>query len=168
VSIQFGGGGMTFQSGALVNSIGFATTGVLSTLNSARFIRVIGSNLSPSAPTTTAAATWSCGTYPTGGSAQVEFVPDGFSSYTYTHITTNANTVLKQTPAALSSITINQAGTGETITVWDNVSCSGTSIAVLTGFSSGQQFTYGTPTTLNGLCIQTSGTTAGDYTVSWR
>lgn len=87
----------------------------------------------------------------------------------YTHISTNASTVISTVPVELHVIDLNtQGGTGETATIYDNATCTGTIVAVIdlskqAGTSQRYDIKLGT-----GLCITTGGGTAGDITVVWH
>jgi hypothetical protein len=87
-------------------------------------------------------------------------------SYSYSHIASNGTVTLKSGAGHLHTLVVNAAGSSETITIYDNTSASGTIIAIMTPPAAG---TYMFDVAFNtGLTIVTSGTTAGDYTVSWR
>jgi hypothetical protein len=112
---------------------------------------------------------FACSVFPTAGTAVFEFEPD-YNQPTYFpfHISSNTSSTLKTIPAELHTLTINNAGSAETITIFDNAgTCSGTTLAVITGLTTGTTFTFDVMTQ-TGLCITTSGTTAGDYTASFR
>lgn len=128
---------------------------------------VISNNGSESGPFSSVGVTYSCVAYPSSGSAFVEFIPDTAPVLVYQHFTTNASNQVKVQSAFLHSIVINQAGTSETISIFDNTACSGNAVAITTGFTTGQVLTYDVATS-KGLCILTAGTTPGDYTVSYR
>lgn len=126
---------------------------------------------------TSLAPVYTCTTYPTGGTVTFEFVPDPVPLYNYLHVTTNNTFLLKGNCGlntcigTLHAIVINQPGTSETITVFDSQQTACTSpvgtVAIVAGFNVNQSYIYDATTTA-GLCIQTSGTTAGDYTIVYR
>ena len=109
---------------------------------------------------------WSCATYPTTGTINIEFIPDVTQSFSYYHATTNTSQTLKNGPAFVHSVVINGAGTTETITLFDNNACAGSSVAIITAVA-GASFIYDVQTTV-GLCVQTAGGAAGDFTVTYR
>lgn len=119
-------------------------------------------------PFSTAAPLFSCTTYATGGLLSIEFVPDNQPAFAAAHIATNVCTGVKQSFGQLHTLTINAAGSGETITIFDNsgATCSGTTYAIITPVA-GQTYTFDNMFT-SGISIQTAGTTAGDYTVTYR
>jgi hypothetical protein len=89
-------------------------------------------------------------------------------AYSYTHITTDATTVIKTTPGLLHTICINTPIATETITVGDSATTSTPTIAAIT------EVTAQTPTcqtydvqTSTGLTVVTA-VAAGDITVSWK
>jgi hypothetical protein len=88
-------------------------------------------------------------------------------AYQYTNITTNASTVAKAGPGFLHSITINNIGTTETLTLFDNTSCAGGKIGT-TGTITAQQTLVYDVNFLKGLCVTSAGTSAGDFTVSYQ
>jgi len=141
-------------------------------VNGTTFTRTIGG--SPvtvySGPYNTVGVGWTCSTFPTGGTLNVEFIPDPQPGFYYSNIQSNANTQIRSVGGTLHSLVINSAGTSETITIVDTSSgtCTGgQQIASTTGFSNAQIFVYDV-TFLAGLCVTTSGTTAGNYTVTYR
>jgi hypothetical protein len=116
--------------------------------------------------TTISLRSWSCSTFPTGGSFTVEFIPDPSPVFLYNHISTNTTTIVRALPGFLHAFTINAPGTTETVTIFDNSTCAAPSIAVITPTVT-TTLTFDTAT-ITGICVQTAGTTAGDYTVSYR
>lgn len=132
--------------------------------NTVIFQRLTGGSF---APYYQVSPSWSCATYPTSGNVTIEFIGDSWPVYLYSHINTNTNTVLKQNPAFLHTVVINAQGTSEVLTIFDNTACSGTVIAAITLAATDQFFLYDVQTNV-GLCVTSSGTTAGDYTVSFR
>jgi hypothetical protein len=87
-------------------------------------------------------------------------------SNSYAHITTNTTTTLRATGTGnfgiLHSVTINNPGTTETITVNDGA----TAIAVIVPTVT-TTLLYDVTFT-NGLNIVTAGTTPGDYTICYQ
>jgi hypothetical protein len=116
---------------------------------------------------TQGAVSFGCSTFPTSGTAIFEFIPGVFPAFFYQHISSNTSTAQKTVQAQLHAITINNPGSAETLTVFDNGGCSGTVIAVISPSVAGQNFQFDTFTS-TGLCIVSAGTTAGDYTVIFR
>lgn len=100
-----------------------------------------------------------------------QFSKPGFTSsvpsYRYANITTNTNTLVRNQPGILHSITINTLGTAEVLTLFDGTSCAGTKIGTITLAASDIVVLYDVQFQ-NGLCITTAGTTPGDYTVSFQ
>lgn len=88
-------------------------------------------------------------------------------SFLYNHISTNTTTVVKSGPGLLHWVTINTPGSVETITIYDNTAASGTLISTHTAPLQGAVYEYDIAFT-TGLTIVTAGTTAGDYTISYR
>jgi hypothetical protein len=88
-------------------------------------------------------------------------------AFLYSHVTTNTNTVVKAAPGFLHLIDVNNPGTGESFTVYDGTSCSGLVIASSSALSNPGGFIYDV-NFLDGLCITTSGSAAGDFTVSYQ
>jgi len=88
--------------------------------------------------------------------------------YSYNNITTKTNTVVKSSAGTLVQVDINAPGTSDTLTIYDNTTCTGTKIGTITVPSSGTVFfpfnvKFGT-----GLCITSGGGAAGDYTVVYQ
>ncbi len=90
--------------------------------------------------------------------------PPGFF---YKNIATNASTQLKSAAGFLHAITINNIGTTETLTIFDNTSCAGTTIGT-TGALTAQQTLIFDVNYYTGLCITSAGTTTGNWTVSYQ
>lgn len=82
----------------------------------------------------------------------------------YEHVNANATTVVKFGPGVLHRITVNNAGSAWTVTVYDSTSGSGNVIAGIA--ATVQTFHYDTAFA-NGLTIVTAGTTPGDLTVTY-
>lgn len=88
--------------------------------------------------------------------------------YSYSNITTKTDTVVKTGAGVLHSIIINKPGSSDTLTVYDNTAASGTKIASITVTASVNfVFLYDVAFT-TGLTITSGGTTAGDYTATYR
>jgi hypothetical protein len=86
--------------------------------------------------------------------------------FTYFHISTNTTTVCKSTSGYLKSITINNPGASETVTVYDNSAASGSIIAVIVPTVTCTLWFE--DNLLTGLTIVTAGTTPCDITVNAR
>ena len=82
----------------------------------------------------------------------------------YNHISTATSTVIKSTAGFLHTLTINTTAAG-VITVFDNTSCSGTTIAAFAASATIGTYTYDVAFT-TGLCVTTGA--ASDVTVSFR
>lgn len=80
-------------------------------------------------------------------------------------ITTNAGTQVKTGPGVLLGLTVLNAGTDWTATLYDGVSTGGDELAVVT-FSGTGPITFPPLRFVNGLFIQTSGTTPGSFKVA--
>lgn len=115
------------------------------------------------------AINYTCTTYPTTGTIAIEFTPDSQAQapYNYSHIATNTSTVISTVPKFLHTVNIGTAGSSETVTLFDNTTCSGATIAVITPTVTSPVYIFDISTTV-GLCVLTAGTTAGDYTVTYR
>jgi hypothetical protein len=89
------------------------------------------------------------------------------SSYGYANINTNTTTTVKSGAGVLHNITINTKGaTGNTATIYDNTSGSGTKIATID--TTQQVQTLALDVSFNtGLTIVTANGTAADLTVSY-
>ena len=96
------------------------------------------------------------------GLALAQFTPVPF---TYTHITTDATTVIKTGAGMLHTICVNTVGVSSTITVDDAVSATTPTIAVISGATLGC-YTFDVALTV-GLTVVT-GVAVLDVTVSWR
>ena len=93
------------------------------------------------------------------------FAPTGGISYS--HINSNGTVTVKSGAGWLHTITINIKGaSGNTITVYDNTSGSGTVIAVIDPTAQLVTLTFDVTFT-TGLTIVTATGTAGDFTVSY-
>lgn len=90
-----------------------------------------------------------------------------YTSNSYNNITTKTTTAIKAGAGTLERIVINKTGSADTITIYDSLAGSGTLIGTITAPTVGMNLVYncsfGT-----GLTIVTGGTTAGDYTVTYR
>ena len=91
------------------------------------------------------------------------------SSFIYTNISTSTTTVVKTGSGILHTININSLGTvASTVTIYDNTSASGTTIATLNSLTIGQG-TYTFDVSFStGLTIVTTGTVAPNVTVSYK
>lgn len=86
--------------------------------------------------------------------------------YVYNHQSANGTTTIKSGSGTLHSVTVNNAGTTDTITLYDNTAGSGTVIAVI-GSSSEATFMYDIAFT-TGLTAVIAGTTSPDVTFSFK
>ena len=151
---------------------GNANSGVITTANYApannvtQYLRLTTTNAGPFGNYTTGYPQWACATFPTTGTMTVEFVSDSQPVYVYYHASTNTTQTLKSFSAFVHTVTINNPGTTEVITLFDNGACSGTVIAAIVPTVTVTLVLDVQTTT--GLCVQTSGTTAGDTTVTYR
>jgi hypothetical protein len=122
----------------------------------------------PDKPCPFASVQYGAGTGGTTVSAEYLFSSPGRSTPTnlYKNITSNASTQVKTGSGFLHSITTNNAGSTETLTVYDNSSCTAPAIAT-TGTVTAGTLTYDVQF-FTGLCITSTGTTAGNFTVSYQ
>lgn len=84
--------------------------------------------------------------------------------FTPTEITTKTTTLVKSGAGMCGGITINKTGATDVVTVYDALTATGTPIATITTALVGQVFLQGANFAI-GLCIVTSGGTAGNYGV---
>jgi hypothetical protein len=85
----------------------------------------------------------------------------------YRNISTNASTQVKTGPGVLHLVAVNNIGTAETLTIFDNTSCTGTTIAALSAVSGPESIGYDVQF-FTGLCVTSAGTTAGNFTISFQ
>lgn len=86
----------------------------------------------------------------------------------YLEINSKATFVVKTGPGVLAGIMVNNAGTGWTLQVFDNISAVAPAIAGGTAFAvpaAGSFLNYGGLGFSNGLTIVSGGSTAGSITV---
>jgi hypothetical protein len=117
---------------------------------------------------------WQCVTYPTSGTASIEFVPDPPITtpiWNAFYINTNTCTVLKNNAVQIGAsevhtLNIGTSGTAETLTIFDATGCTGNVLYKNTSMSAGSYLLdiYSD----SGIWIQTAGTAPGDYTVTFR
>ncbi|HEV3262148.1 MAG TPA: hypothetical protein VG013_35175 [Gemmataceae bacterium] len=86
--------------------------------------------------------------------------------YSYRHINRNATTTVESGAGILHAVTINGAGAGWTITVYDNTSGSGTVLATIRPVA-GSTLIYDLRFR-TGCTLVTSGARAGDITVTYQ
>lgn len=86
--------------------------------------------------------------------------------FTPVEITSKTTTLVKSGPGMIASITVNTAGSADTITVYDALTATGTPIATITAPGVGQKFCEGYNFAV-GCTIVTGGTTAGKYGVAF-
>lgn len=124
-----------------------------------------------SGPFSSVAFSYACITYPTAGTMTVEFASTGAPPSIWANITTNTSTVIRgvtfQGQGFLYSIVVNAPGTAETITIYDSLTCTGLPIATVSTLAVGEVLSYNLNTYF-GLCVTTTGTTSGNYTVVYR
>ncbi|HEY7309450.1 MAG TPA: hypothetical protein VH643_08845 [Gemmataceae bacterium] len=93
------------------------------------------------------------------------FSPSG--AFNYTHLNANGTTTIKSGPGMLHTLTINIKGaTGNTITLYDNTSASGTVIAVVDPTQNLITLDFDVAF-VNGLTVVLATGTAADITLSW-
>ncbi len=83
------------------------------------------------------------------------------------NITTKTTTAVKASPGVLGKVIINKTGSADTITIYDNTAASGTVIATITAPTVGMVFNFNAVCAI-GITVVSGGTTAGDYTVTYR
>ena len=88
------------------------------------------------------------------------------ASFYYAHLNASGTTTLKSGAGRLGRVTVNNPGTGASITLYDNTSGSGTVIAAISGLSTIGSFIYDVQFS-TGLTIVIAGTTPPDVTVSY-
>ena len=87
-------------------------------------------------------------------------------SFSFHDFAANGTTTLKTGAGVLHTVTINAVGSGETIQLYDNTTNSGTLIATITPVA-GMTYLFDAAFS-TGLTVRIAGTTAGDYTVTWK
>jgi hypothetical protein len=88
-------------------------------------------------------------------------------SFNYTHLNANGTTVVKAAPGFLHTLTINVKGaTGNTITLYDNTSGSGTVVAVIDPTQNLVTLAFDV-NFMTGLTVVIATGTAPDITLSW-
>lgn len=92
----------------------------------------------------------------------------GFVTFFYSNITGQATTTLKAGPGSLHSITFNAPTATEVITIWDNITNSGTKIGTITVPASPQPVTLLYDVSFGKGLTLTTATASSDITVSFR
>lgn len=87
--------------------------------------------------------------------------------FTPVEISSKTTTLVKSGAGMIGSIAINTAGSADVITVYDALTATGTPIATITAPAQGTSYCELLKFSV-GLCIVTSGTTAGKYGVSFQ
>lgn len=87
--------------------------------------------------------------------------------YSFTNITTNATTTAKSGAGTLHAITVNNPGTTETLTIYDNTAGSGTKIGTVAVGTNLTTLIFDLAFS-TGLTIVSAGTTTGDWTATWK
>jgi hypothetical protein len=109
-------------------------------------------------------AVWSFGSH----QPKVEAQGGAGAGYSYTHITTATNTLVKSANGTLHAVVIN-GGTAGAVTVFDantGACTGGTTIGIIaTSTVSSESLNYDIQA-LNGICLTTAAAT--DVTVTWR
>ncbi len=89
-------------------------------------------------------------------------------AYSYNHIATSTDTVVKASAGTLHGVTVNTKGTiASTVTVFDHATCTGTTIAVIDSLTLTGNFVYDVAMG-TGICVTTTGTAAPDVTVIYK
>ena len=84
----------------------------------------------------------------------------------YHHINSNDTTTIKKGPGVLHAVSINSAGSGWTIAVYDSTGAGGAVLAVIKPTAAGTLL-YDVPFA-TGCTLETSGAVAGDITISYQ
>ena len=92
---------------------------------------------------------------------------DTVQTYSYVNVTAADNNAVKSGKGILGRLTINSVTTSGTITIYDNTTCAGTTIATIASPFVGMSLPYGIWFT-TGLCINTGASTDMDLTVSYK
>lgn len=97
----------------------------------------------------------------------VQVIAATTGGYSFTNISTNATTTAKSGAGTLHTITVNNPGTTETLTIYDNTAGSGTKIGTVAVGTSLTTLIYDLAFA-TGLTIVSAGAGAGDWTVTWK
>ena len=91
------------------------------------------------------------------------------AAWNYTNIVAAGNTPIKVSPGTFGGIIVNSAGNLSSAVVYDNTSCTGTTIGALsTTAQNPVPFGYGVAA-LTGICVTTADTTTpANITILWR
>lgn len=84
----------------------------------------------------------------------------------YKNITTKTTTLVATGLHRLHAVRINTAGSADVVKVYDGTDATGYLICTITAAPVGADLDYDVPVT-TGICVVTSGTTAGDYTITF-
>ena len=108
-------------------------------------------------------------TFPVSGSLTV--TQSGTSTtqlagQTFTNVTTNTDTVIKNTPGTFVGLSVNTIGNASSATVFDNTTCTGTKIGTYSTILQNALIINAAAAT--GICVTTAGVGAADITVLWR
>lgn len=169
-----GGGStaVTIADGADVAEGAKADAAVTNPASSASVIALLKGGLTGLG--TTADAAWSTGNgteialLKTVATAALSTDPvQTFASNSYFNITSNAPNTIKSGAGTLMSITTNNPGTTEVLTIYDNTAGSGTKIGTISVGTAATTLTYNVAFG-TGLTIVSSGAGTGDWTVSYR
>jgi hypothetical protein len=88
------------------------------------------------------------------------------NGYSFTNITTNANTVVKASAGTFAGIIINTAGLTSSVVVYNDTSCSSTKIGTFSSLAQTSLSVNAIAST--GICVTTAGGTPADITILWR
>ncbi len=88
--------------------------------------------------------------------------------YSFTHIATSTNTIVKASAGTLHGININTKGTiASAVTIYNNTTCTGAVIAIIDSLTLSGLFEYDVAAGV-GICVTTTGTAAPDVTVIYK
>jgi|ERR1700747_3197496 len=92
-------------------------------------------------------------------------IPVYESGLAYKNITTAQSAAVKSTPGTLGAVTVNTAGAGSTLTLYDSLTASGTKIATIS--TAAQTYLPFDCVTTIGLFAVTAGGTPADITITY-
>lgn len=98
----------------------------------------------------------------------VTFAASATGGYSFTHIATSTDTVVKASAGTLHGINVNTKGTvASAITIYNNTTCTGAVIAVIDSLTLSGLFVYDVAASV-GICVTTTGTVAPDVTALYK
>lgn len=98
----------------------------------------------------------------------VTFAASATGGYSFTHISTSTDTVVKASAGTLHGVNINTKGTvASAITIYNNTTCTGAVIAVIDSLNLSGLFVYDVAASV-GICVTTTGVVAPDVTALYK